>query len=1830
MCHTSEVRETGAALMGRYEGGADAFDVRRGLRRSVGHIARGRGVRRLCCAITAGLLLATGPVAMARADAAPAVRSQSADQMSSTPEVVYVNTVDAAERTQNFNEHWKFYLGEAAGAEQGQFDDSTWESVDLPHDYSIDQEYTKQGEAESAYKLGGIGWYRKSFTVDEALRGKRVRLDFDGVYMDATVWVNGHELGNHPYGYSPFAFDITDHLVFGGQNTIAVKVNHQTPSSRWYSGSGIGRDVELVVTDAVHVDRYGVVVTTPDLSAENKDKVKTHLKTTVVNKGASEAKVQVVQTVFPRGGSPEQKIAEVTSQETAIAAGKTAVVEQDATTTAAPQLWSTEAPNLYTVRTEIKQGGKVIDSYDADFGYRFYAFDANTGFSLNGTNVKLKGVSMHHDQGSLGAVASHDALERQIKILKEMGCNSIRSTHNPHSRELAQICNEQGILLVEEIFDGWTSPKNGNSNDYARFFNKPMGKSELLGGAESKVWAQFDLEQAVARDINAPSIIMWSLGNEMAEGTTGIANYNQVQKGLLDWVAAADPTRPATTGDNKLKGGSEQLNPTAIANAKGIVGANYMSSSRYEEMHKKHPDWKMYASETASATNSRGVYTTKANNTLNGEKLLTSYDKSAVSWGVVASEAWFDTVTHDYVAGEYVWTGFDYLGEPTPSNGVSAGAQGEWPSPKNSYFGIIDTAGLPKDTFYFYQSQWNESVNTLHILPAWNEDAVMTSGNNKEVEVVVYTDAPEVELFFTPAKGGETKSLGKKAMHKITTPAGHTYYANKPANGKEQLRHNDMYLTWNVPYADGTITAKAYGEGGKELDLADFKGRTSVKTAGKAAKISVDVDRKGMTANGTDLAYLTATIQDEHGVTVPTAKDQVTFTVEGAAALAGVDNGVQADHQSYRDTNRKSQAGQLVGIVRAGKVAGTAKVTVSASGLQPATVEIPVAADASHEGADKHVEGLFYARYHYVKAGGELTLPQKVEVRYSDGSKSEEAATWGSLSQEQLATPGVYTVAGTVADQQVAAMVTVIDSVAALQNYSTTIPVGGDPVLPTARPAVMNDGTVMNANFPVTWAKPDAAAYAKPGTVVVEGTASVFGVDTPVRASVRVQTGKVSIGPSVSSAAKLTQWTPDGQTNDTLNAIIDGRTELNANTGGGVNPSCWSNWSSSQAGHRNATLTFQYATQQTLGQINVFFGLDAGSGRYPDPNTITFEVSETGAEGSWHRLEARESIAEQEQSTNVKKYTYDFEPVGATFIRMNVVNSTASAGNSKPCTMITEVELKSATISYPVGSEAALEVLTVNDKELRGDALASGSYDTRAIVADVQATGKDNAAVTVLPAHDGAIKILIESENHAAAKVFTINLGADAMSPDLGPSDDARDYPVEKITLTGGNPQQPGSATEGPLAFAFDKRSDTHYHSTWNNVNDTSVFDKLTIDMQLAEPATIEALRYLPRQSGGMNGTLTACKVLWSEDGNTWHDAGSATWSDVDGMGWRIVSFDRPVTARYFRLDPVSSVADGGRNNYFVSAAEIRLRTARETIDIADESQVSVDVPKAVEVDRIDAEHPLLADRLPEKLTRGEKALVYGVDYLLDFKANDAAGMATVTIEGIGDYSGTVTRTFEIKLAPKRLVGIAVKAQPSKLVYMQGESFDPAGLVLALTYSNGETEDLAYSDATKGDFTFSPALGTAFDHEGTFDVTVEYQGHAGVLTVTVQGTTTPGGGTSSGGAGQSGSSHGGSGARPVGPGSSAGTVPTAGSNSTTANTSGQAAESTDDATSDADATSKKPKGDRDDAADKDASSKTAKDRDESASSSAPGIPWVAIIVFALVPLVAGLIIRMRR
>ena len=1623
-----------------------------------------------------------------------ATRSDSTTQMSSTPEVVYSSAVDSKQnRTSDFDANWKFMLSDSVQAQDPAFDDSAWQQVDLPHDYSITQKYSQSNEAESAYLPGGTGWYRKSFTIDRDLAGKRIAINFDGVYMNATVWFNGVKLGTHPYGYSPFSFDLTGNAKFGGENTIVVKVENRLPSSRWYSGSGIYRDVTLTVTDGVHVGNNGVAIKTPSLATQNGGNVTMNLTTKVANDTKAAANITLKQTVFPKGGKTDAAIGTVTTASKSIAAGASADVTSTITA-ASPKLWSIKNPNLYTVRTEVLNGGKVLDTYDTEYGFRWTGFDAASGFSLNGEKVKLKGVSMHHDQGSLGAVANRRAIERQVEILQKMGVNSIRTTHNPAAKALIDVCNEKGVLVVEEVFDMWNRSKNGNTEDYGKWFGQAIaGDNAVLGGDKDETWAKFDLTSTINRDRNAPSVIMWSLGNEMMEGISGsVSGFPATSAKLVAWTKAADSTRPMTYGDNKIKANwneSNTMGDNLTANG-GVVGTNYSDGANYDKIRTTHPSWAIYGSETASAINSRGIYNRTTGGAQSSDKQLTSYDNSAVGWGAVASSAWYDVVQRDFVAGTYVWTGFDYLGEPTPWNGTVSGAVGSWPSPKNSYFGIVDTAGFPKDTYYFYQSQWNDDVHTLHILPAWNEN-VVAKGSGNNVPVVVYTDAAKVKLYFTPKGSTEKRLIGEKSFTKKTTAAGYTYQVYEGAD-KDSTAHKNMYLTWNVPWAEGTISAEAYDENNRLIPEGSTEGNASVTTTGKAAKLKADADRKTITADGKDLSYIEVDVTDANGHIVPDAANRVTFDVKGAGKLVGVDNGSSPDHDSYQADNRKAFSGKVLAIVQSTKEAGEITVTAKADGLQSSTVKIATTA-VPGTSTEKTVRSFYYSRNYYVKTGNKPILPSDVEVRYSDGTSDRQNVTWDAVSDDQIAKAGSFSVAGTVAGQKISVRVTMIDEIGALLNYSASTPVGTPAVLPGSRPAVLPDGTVTSANFAVDWTKPADTVYNTAGTVKVPGTATVFGKEFKVTATIRVQRSQVTIGSSVSgNALRLTQNIPADKQSDTLNAIKDGSTTVDANTGGGANPSAWTNWAYSKAGHNTAEITFEYATEQQLGQIVMYFFRDSNAVRFPDAGKTKIQISADGK--NWTDLAATETIAAQESSDRVKPYTYDFAPVGATFVKVTVTNADTTTPSGVVCTGLTEIELKTATSKFVTNTSAALSSLTVNGTKVSDSVLAAGSYNTPAIIADVEAEGEGNASVTVLPAHDNVIRVITESEDHVTRKTFTINLGTEQEFP---ADSDERDYPAADMTVTVGSEQTSGTATEGPKKFAVDGNTSTYWHSNWTP---TTVND-LWIAFELQKPTKLDALRYLPRPAGSKNGSVTEYKVQVSDDGTNWTDAGSGTWTT--DYGWKLAEFNQPVTTKHVRLKAVHTYADSG-NDKFMSASEIRLRKAVDTTDI---SGATVTVPAKLTVDQVDADHPATFATKDVTVTLGDATLRYGVDYLLDYAGNTAVGTATVTVRGIDKYSGTVAKTFTIELkdapAPKpTLTSVSVKTKPSKLTYVVDDKFDPAGLVLQLNYDDDSTGTVTWNTQTAGDFTFKPALDAKLKVTDK-TVTVTYQGKSAVIDITV-------------------------------------------------------------------------------------------------------------------------------
>ncbi len=783
---------------------------------------------------------------------------------SSSSSANLVNNYDGARSsTVSFDQGWKFHLGDVTGAQGTTFDDSAWTSLNVPHDWSISLAFNQGSKSGGGggYLDGGTGWYRKTFTLPASSSGQKVFVQFDGVYMDSTVYLNGTQVGARPYGFSSFECDLTAGAKSGASNVLAVRVNNQQPSSRWYSGSGIYRHTWLKTVNPVRVAYTGVFVTTPQVSSTS---ATVNIAVTVQNDATADQSVTVASSVRDASGT---EVGKGSSAATSVTAGKTADVTHTATVSN-PKLWSVSSPTLYSVVTTVSAGGAVVDTYTTSFGIRTFAFDANKGFTLNGQSVKLNGTCNHHDLGALGAAVNNRAIEKHLQMLKDMGVNALRTSHNPPAPEFLDMADRLGFLVMDEAFDCWDQGKN--TYDYGRFFNQ---------------WSKTDIGDMVARDRNHPSVIIWSTGNEIPD-----SNNATVEQSLITAVKAKDTTRVIGQAYAGAAPGS------ATAPLEDVVGLNYSPGS-YDSLHSSHATWKFFASESSSAVRSRNVYKTPVTTNIlsSSDNQCSSYDNSVVSWGTSAEGSWSSVNTRAFIAGEFIWTGWDYIGEPTPYG---------WPS-KSSYFGAIDTAGFPKDIFYFYQSKWNASGPTMvHIVPMdWTS---WTAGQS--VTVWVYSNADSVELFLND------KSQGSKTISATTAHA-----------------------QWSVPFATGTLQAKAT-KGGTVVAT------DTVQTAGAAAALALKADRASIAADGSDLSYVEVDIVDAQGVVVPQAKSTIAFTISGPGALVGLDAGDSTNHDSYKGTSHAAFSGKLMAIVQSTTAAGTITLKATSGSLTAGSVDITTTA----------------------------------------------------------------------------------------------------------------------------------------------------------------------------------------------------------------------------------------------------------------------------------------------------------------------------------------------------------------------------------------------------------------------------------------------------------------------------------------------------------------------------------------------------------------------------------------------------------------------------------------------------------------------------------------------------------------------------------------------------------------------------------------------------------------------------------------------------------------------------------------------------------------------
>jgi beta-galactosidase len=781
-------------------------------------------------------------------------------------------------KIQNFNFGWKFYKGDISDGQKPGLNDSGWRILDLPHDWSIEGPFSKDFASATGYLPAGIGWYRKSFIIPDTEKGRKVFISFDGIYNNSEVWINGTWLGKRPNGYISFQYDLTPYLKPGKENLIAVKADHtKFGDSRWYTGSGIYRDVKLIFTSPVHLKQWGVFALAKDVSAA---RAALDIEVTVLNETNSKAEVRVSNYLLS-GTDTVNKITEGYS----LGAASPKVILQKMELVS-PKLWDVDSPNLYTLVTVVRGKG-IIDSQSIQVGFRNIRFDADNGFFLNGRNMKLKGICLHHDAGTLGSAVPRQVISRRLDILKELGCNAIRTSHNPFSSDFLELCDEKGFLVIGEAFDEWELPKK----KWIEGWNKGTpGKDGY--SADFKEWSKTDLRDMILRDRNHPSIIMWSIGNEVDypndpythqvlnteanpqtwakydEKLPNASRLGEVAKELVADVKKLDTSRPVTAG----LASALMSNETGYADALDVTGYNYQEF-RYAPDHQKYPKRILYGSENGMALD---------------------------AWNIVAD--------NDYVLGQFLWTGFEYLGEA-----------GQFPS-RHSTSGIIDLAGNKKPEFYFRQSLWSDKpmvfIGTTDRLtdngpvslwahkrvdPVWNWNA------GQLISVNVFTNCEEVELYLN------SQSLGTKKMADF----------------------RNRTITWEVPYQSGVLKAVARTSG---RELASYE----IRTAGKQAVITAKCDVASLRGDRQDLAHISVTINDEAGNINYSAENEITCEVSGPVRILGIEDSNPRNIEDYKDNKQKAFHGKLLIYIQSLEKSGKAKVTLSSPGLKGTTVELNI------------------------------------------------------------------------------------------------------------------------------------------------------------------------------------------------------------------------------------------------------------------------------------------------------------------------------------------------------------------------------------------------------------------------------------------------------------------------------------------------------------------------------------------------------------------------------------------------------------------------------------------------------------------------------------------------------------------------------------------------------------------------------------------------------------------------------------------------------------------------------------------------------------------------
>jgi len=780
--------------------------------------------------------------------------------------------------------NWKFIQSDIKEAEKPDFDDTKWRTLNLPHDWSIEGEFKEDAitKGPGGYLPTGIGWYRKRFNLPSVDKGQQFWIEFDGVYMNSDVWINGHHLGKHPYGYTSFYYDLTPFIKKGG-NIIAVRVdNSLQPNSRWYSGSGIYRHVWLNIAGPVHIAQWGTFITTPDV---NSSSATISVRTSIENHN-QDTKNMILRSVIKNESGKE-----VATSETPVLLTSSEKTDVEQTlSVASPSLWSIDTPSLYTLQSFVLEGTKVNDNYISTFGIRKIEFDKDRGFLLNGTHIKMNGVCLHHDAGCLGSAVPEQAWARRLQLLKEMGCNAIRTSHNPPAPEFLDLCDKMGFLVMDEIFDEWIEKKGQVGFGYHIYFEE---------------WWKSDLLSMIHRDRNHPSVVIWSAGNEVPDQVAETGS--EVMRKLAETFHNEDPTRPVTQANDRIAAGDGPAK-LPFLELQDIVGYNYVD--RWNERRElyysidrhDHPDWKMIGTENVSVGGLRGQYSIASDQSDRRPGRSRDYRLGMIQ----AEQLWKFTSVNDYVVGDFMWTGIDYLGE--------AG----WPN-KNSSSGVIDLCGFPKDGFYFYQSQWTKKP-MVHILPHWN----WAGNEGKVISVIAYSNCDTVELFLNG------KSFGAKSY--VFPQQGHSKSWNGYVRPYVAPTTSDLHLSWDVPYEPGTL--KAVGrKNGKIIS-------EEVHTTSKPAAIRLSADRKKINADAHDIANVKVEIVDENGFVVSTATNTIEFKIEGEGILLGTDNGNPQDKTQMKSRQRDTFNGLALAVVQSTEKSGSIRLTAISAGLKDGFVQV--------------------------------------------------------------------------------------------------------------------------------------------------------------------------------------------------------------------------------------------------------------------------------------------------------------------------------------------------------------------------------------------------------------------------------------------------------------------------------------------------------------------------------------------------------------------------------------------------------------------------------------------------------------------------------------------------------------------------------------------------------------------------------------------------------------------------------------------------------------------------------------------------------------------------